>query len=192
MILLADINSFNYSFYQSQKINIKGHWSQFKVRKHNTCDSVTFSSTIICIKMVFKIHLLLLCIMCADTAEQVLWSLIKEMNDVYANLHVVHQREKTECIECGTRAKMINGESFSCHNGDQRCLVHDACLLKYNLPNETLITAVGWRHFCNSKGTFTYSLFQGFSGGDSLAFFFTSAVFFGWDIFLIYVFYWLI
>lgn len=144
---------------------------------------MTSFSTIICIKMVFKIHILLLCIMCADTAEQVLWSLIKEMNDVYSNLNVVYQREKTECIECGTRAKMINGESFSCHNGNQRCLVHNACLLKYNLTNETLITAVGWRHFCNSK-TFTYLLVQGFSGGVSLAFFYLCCfVFFGCDIF---------
>ncbi|XP_052676240.1 uncharacterized protein LOC128157685 [Crassostrea angulata] len=99
--------------------------------------------------MVFKIHLLLLFVTCADTTEQVIWSEIKELNDVYTNLRVMHQREKTGCIECGTRAKMMNGESFSCHNADQKCLVHDTCHLKFNLQHETLITAVGWRHFCN-------------------------------------------
>lgn len=151
MIFLEDINSFNYSFHQSQKLNFKGTGSLFKVKKNNKSYCVTSFSPTICIRMVFKIHLLLLFVTCADTTEQVIWSDIKDLNDVYTNLRVMHQREKTGCIECGTRAKMMNGESFSCHNADQKCLVHDTCHLKFNLQHETLITAVGWRHFCNSK-----------------------------------------
>lgn len=99
--------------------------------------------------MVYKILLLLLCIVCLETAEQVFWSTVKEMNDVYCNLHVRQQRDKTGCIECGTRAKMMGGKSFSCHFGDHLCLIHDRCLLKYNLSTKDWITSAGWRQFCN-------------------------------------------
>lgn len=108
--------------------------------------------------MVLKFHLLLLCIVCSGAVEQILWTMVKEMNDINSNLHVVHQRENTRCLECGTRAKMMNGKAFSCHNGDQLCSVHYKCPLKFNLLTGTWITEVGWRHFCNSKGTFKRSV----------------------------------
>lgn len=108
--------------------------------------------------MVLKIHILLLCNVCSGTIEQILWSVMKDMNDVYSNIHLLHQRENTGCIECGTRALMMKGESFSCHDGDQICLVHYKCLLKIDLLTGTWITEVGWRHFCNSKGTFARSI----------------------------------
>nr|XP_034305448.1 uncharacterized protein LOC117682290 [Crassostrea gigas] len=100
--------------------------------------------------MVLKFHLLLLCIVCSGAVEQILWTMVKEMNDINSNLHVVHQRENTRCLECGTRAKMMNGQAFSCHNGDQLCSVHYKCLLKFNLLTGTWITEVGWKHFCNN------------------------------------------
>lgn len=87
-------------------------------------------------------------------AEQMIWPVINGMNNIYSDLYVIYEREQADCLECAIRAKTINGESFSCHNNNQMCMVHSACIVKSTLPAGTWIQATGWKHFCKSEGIF--------------------------------------
>ena len=89
--------------------------------------------------------------------EQKTWLLMSGMNDMHAQISVLFEREHVGCLECALAANIANGESFSCHDANQTCLVHESCLVKTSLSPRTFTKALGWRHYWKSKALSEHS-----------------------------------